>query len=134
LTPLVRVVSSAAAGVEPRAMGLGPIPATRKVLSRAGLTVQDLDLIELNEAFAMQALTVMRELGFRHVITNVNGGAIALGHPLGGSGARTGWTLVREIGRRASRERRPYRGLATSCVGVGLGESVAVEAGRPGCG
>src|SRR5213078_5123454 len=83
LTPLVRVVSSAAAGVEPRTMGLGPIPATRKVLSRAGLTVQDLDLIELNEAFASQALTVSRELVFRHVITTVNGGAIALGHPLG---------------------------------------------------
>src|SRR5438034_400125 len=84
LTPLVRVVSSAAAGVEPRTMGLGPIPATRKVLSRAGLTVQDLDLIELNEAFAIQALTGMRQLGFRHVITNVNGGSIARGHPLGG--------------------------------------------------
>ena len=130
LTPLVRVVSSAAAGVEPRTMGVGPIPATRKVLSRAGLTVQDLDLIELNEAFAIQALTVMRELGFRHVITNVNGGAIALGHPLGCSGARIVCTLVHEMGRRASRERRPYRGLATLCVGVGQGESIVVESVR----
>src|SRR5947209_7130601 len=127
LTPLVRVVSSAAAGVEPRAMGLGPIPATRKVLSRAGLTVQDLDLIELNEAFAIQALTVMRELGFRHVITNVNGGAIALGHPLGCSGARIVCTLVHEMERRAPRERRPYYGLATLCVGVGQGEATIVE-------
>ncbi len=127
LSPLVRVVSSAAAGVEPRTMGLGPVPATRKALSRAGLTVEDLDLIELNEAFAIQALTVMRELGFRHAITNVNGGAIALGHPLGCSGARIVCTLVHEMGRRASRERRPYRGLATLCVGVGQGESIVVE-------
>jgi len=130
LSPLVRVVSSAAAGVEPRTMGLGPVPATRKALSRAGLTVEDLDLIELNEAFAIQALTVMRELGFRHAITNVNGGAIALGHPLGCSGARIVCTLVHEMGRRASRERRPYRGLATLCVGVGQGESIVVESVR----
>src|SRR5207302_1112535 len=130
LTPLVRVVASAAAGVEPRTMGLGPVPATRKALSRAGLTVEDLDLIELNEAFAIQALTVMRELGFRHAITNVNGGAIALGHPLGCSGARIVCTLVHEMGRRASRERRPYRGLATLCVGVGQGESIVVDSVR----
>ncbi len=130
LSPLVRVLSSAAAGVEPRTMGLGPVPATRKALSRAGLTVEDLDLIELNEAFAIQALTVMRELGFRHAITNVNGGAIALGHPLGCSGARIVCTLVHEMGRRASRERRPYRGLATLCVGVGQGESIVVESVR----
>lgn len=127
LSPLVRIVSSAAAGVEPRTMGLGPVPATRKALSRAGLTVEDLGLIELNEAFAIQALTVMRELGFRHEITNVNGGAIALGHPLGCSGARIVCTLVHEMGRRAPKGRRPFRGLATLCVGVGQGESMVVE-------
>jgi 3-oxoadipyl-CoA thiolase len=130
LTPLARILSSAAAGVEPRAMGLGPVPATRKALSRAGLTVEDLGLIELNEAFAIQALMVMRELGFRHEITNVNGGAIALGHPLGCSGARIVCTLVHEMGRRAATERKPYRGLATLCVGVGQGESVVVESVR----
>jgi acetyl-CoA acetyltransferase family protein len=129
-TPLVRILSSAAAGVEPRTMGLGPIPATRKALSRAGLSVEDLGLIELNEAFAIQALRVMRELGFRPEITNVNGGAIALGHPLGCSGARIVCTLVHEMGRRAARERRPYRGLATLCVGVGQGESMVVESVR----
>lgn len=127
LTPLVRILSSAAAGVEPRTMGLGPVPATRKALARAGLTVEDLGLIELNEAFAIQALVVMRELDFRHEITNVNGGAIALGHPLGCSGARIVCTLVREMGRRAPKERRPFRGLATLCVGVGQGESIVVE-------
>jgi len=127
LAPLVRVVSSAAAGVEPRTMGLGPVPATRKALSRAGLTVEDLGLVELNEAFAIQALLVMKELGFRHEITNVNGGAIALGHPLGCSGARIVCTLVHEMGRRAPREKRPYYGLATLCVGVGQGESMVVE-------
>ena len=127
LAPLVRIVSSAASGVEPRTMGLGPIPATRKALSRAGLTVPDLGLIELNEAFAIQALRVMLELGFRHAITNVNGGAIALGHPLGCSGARIVCSLVHEMGRRAPKERRPYYGLATLCVGVGQGESMVVE-------
>ena len=127
LTPLVRVVASATAGVEPRTMGLGPVPATRKALSRAGLTVEDLDLIELNEAFAIQALTVMRELGFRHAITNVNGGAIALGHPLGCSGARILCTLVHEMRRRAPKEKPPFYGLATLCVGVGQGEATVVE-------
>ncbi len=127
LAPLVRILSSAAAGVEPRTMGLGPVPATRKALSRAGLAVQDLGLIELNEAFAIQALVVMKELGFRHEITNVNGGAIALGHPLGCSGARIVCTLVHEMGRRVPREKRPYYGLATLCVGVGQGESIVVE-------
>jgi len=127
LAPLVRILSSAAAGVEPRTMGLGPVPATRKALSRAGLAVQDLGLIELNEAFAIQALVVMRELGFRHDITNVNGGAIALGHPLGCSGARIMCTLVHEMRRRAPKEKRPYYGLATLCVGVGQGEATVVE-------
>jgi 3-oxoadipyl-CoA thiolase len=127
LKPLVRIVASAAAGVEPRTMGLGPIPATRKALQRAGLTMDDIGLIELNEAFAVQALAVMRELGMRHEITNVNGGAIALGHPLGCSGARILTTLVHEMRRRAPHEKRPYYGLATLCVGVGQGESTIVE-------
>jgi 3-oxoadipyl-CoA thiolase len=127
LRPLARVLASAAAGVEPRTMGLGPVPATRKALDRARLQVADLGLIELNEAFAVQALAVMRELGFPPEITNVNGGAIALGHPLGASGARLVCTLVHEMRRRAPAEKRPYYGLATLCVGVGQGESTIVE-------
>jgi 3-oxoadipyl-CoA thiolase len=127
LRPMARVVASAAAGVPPRTMGLGPVPATRKALQRAGLQVSDLGLIELNEAFAVQSLAVMRELGLRHEITNVNGGAIALGHPLGASGARLVCTLVHEMRRRAPLEKRPYYGLATLCVGVGQGESMIVE-------
>ncbi|MBI4673123.1 MAG: thiolase family protein [Chloroflexi bacterium] len=125
--PLVRIVASATAGVEPRTMGLGPIPATRKALARAGLKMEDIGLIELNEAFAVQALAVMKELGFRHEITNVNGGAIALGHPLGCSGARIMCTLVHEMKRRAPEQKRPYYGLATLCVGVGQGEATIVE-------
>ncbi|TLZ72981.1 MAG: thiolase family protein [Methanobacteriota archaeon] len=127
LRGLVRVVASAAAGVEPRTMGLGPVPATRKALARAGVTIDAIRLIELNEAFAIQALAVMRELGFRPEITNVNGGAIALGHPLGCSGARILCTLVHEMRRRAPHEPRPYYGLATLCVGVGQGEATVVE-------
>ena len=127
LPPLVRIVSSAAAGVEPRTMGLGPIPATRKALQRAGIGIEEIGLIELNEAFAIQSLIVMRELGFRPEITNVNGGAIALGHPLGCSGARIVCTLVHEMRRRAPRAPRPYHGLATLCVGVGQGEATVVE-------
>jgi 3-oxoadipyl-CoA thiolase len=127
LKPLARVVASAAAGVAPRTMGLGPVPATRKALARAGLTLDQIGLIELNEAFAVQALAVMKELGFRHEITNVNGGAIALGHPLGCSGARLICTLVYEMRRRAPSEKRPYYGLATLCVGVGQGETTIVE-------
>ena len=127
LHPMARIVASAAAGVEPRTMGLGPIPATRKALARAGLGVDALGLIELNEAFAIQSLVVMRELGFRHEITNVNGGAIALGHPLGCSGARILTTLLHEMGRRAPKEKRSYYGLATLCVGVGQGEATVVE-------
>jgi len=127
LRGLVRIVASAAAGVEPRTMGLGPVPATRKALARAGVTIDAIRLIELNEAFAVQALAVMRELGFRPEITNVNGGAIALGHPLGCSGARILCTLVHEMRRRAPDEARPYYGLATLCVGVGQGESTVVE-------
>ena len=127
LRPLARVVASAAAGVAPRTMGLGPVPATRKALERAGLTLDQIGLIELNEAFAVQALAVMKELGFPHEITNVNGGAIALGHPLGCSGARLICTLVHEMRRRAPTEKRPYYGLATLCVGVGQGETTIVE-------
>jgi len=125
--PLVRIVTSAAAGVEPRTMGLGPVPATRKALERAGLKLEDLGLIELNEAFAVQALAAMKELGLRHEITNVNGGAIALGHPLGCSGARLMCTLVHEMRRRAPNQPRPYYGLETLCVGVGQGEATIVE-------
>jgi len=125
--PLVRVLSSAAAGVEPRTMGYGPIPATRKALERAGFTVEDIGLVELNEAFAVQALACMKELGLKHEITNVNGGAVALGHPLGCTGARIFTTLVHEMGRRAHDEKRPYYGLATLCVGIGQGEATIVE-------
>ena len=126
-TPLARVVASAAAGVEPRVMGLGPVPAVRKALERAGLKIEDIGLIELNEAFAVQALAVMRALGMRDEITNVNGGAIALGHPLGCSGARILTTLVHEMKHRAPQEKRPFYGLATLCVGVGQGEALIVE-------
>jgi 3-oxoadipyl-CoA thiolase len=128
LKPLARIVAAASAGVDPRMMGLGPIPATRKVLERAGLTVADLDLIELNEAFAVQALAVMDELGLPHERTNVNGGAIALGHPLGCSGARIMTTLLHEMKRRHQEgtATSPY-GLATMCVGVGQGVSMIVE-------
>ena len=125
--PMARIVSSAAAGVAPRVMGLGPVPATRKALARAGLSLDDIGLIELNEAFAAQALAVMRELGMRPEITNVNGGAVALGHPLGCSGARILCTLVHEMRRRAPEAGRPYYGLATLCVGVGQGEATVVE-------
>ncbi|MBN2501697.1 MAG: thiolase family protein [Anaerolineales bacterium] len=127
LKPLARWVASAAAGVDPRTMGLGPIPATQKVLARTGLTVDDLDLIELNEAFAVQTLAVMRALGFRPAITNVNGGAIALGHPLGCSGARILTTLLHEMKRRKAAGAAMRYGLATLCVGVGQGESTVVE-------
>jgi len=127
LRPMARVVTSAAAGVPPRTMGLGPVPAVRKALARAGLTIGDLRLIELNEAFAVQSLAVMRELGLPHEITNVNGGAVALGHPLGCSGARILTTLLHEMRRRAPVETRPYYGLATLCVGVGQGEATIVE-------
>ena len=127
LKPLARIVASAAAGVPPRTMGLGPIPATRKALDRAHLTLQDIGLVELNEAFAIQSLAVMQELGIPEEITNVNGGAIALGHPLGCSGARILTTLLHEMRRRASQERHPYYGLATLCVGVGQGEATIIE-------
>ncbi len=127
LKPLARIVASAAAGVSPRTMGYGPIPATRKALQRAGLAIEDIGLVELNEAFAVQSLAVMKELGLRKEITNVNGGAIALGHPLGCSGARILTTLLHEMRRRSPQEKRPYYGLATLCVGVGQGEATIVE-------
>jgi 3-oxoadipyl-CoA thiolase len=122
MRPFARVVSSAVAGVSPEVMGLGPIPATRLALSRAGLTIDDMDLIELNEAFASQALACMRELGADLARVNVNGGAIALGHPLGASGARIVTTLVHEMRRSGARY-----GLATMCIGVGQGIAMIVQ-------
>jgi 3-oxoadipyl-CoA thiolase len=127
LKPLARIVATASAGVPPRVMGLGPIPAVRKALAKAGLNISDLGLVELNEAFAVQSLAVIRELGLPLDIVNVNGGAIALGHPLGCSGARILTTLLHEMGRRASQAPRPFYGLATLCVGVGQGEATIVE-------
>jgi len=127
LKPMARIISSAAAGVPPRIMGLGPIGAVPKALERAKLTLEDIGLIELNEAFAVQSLAVIKELGLRTEITNVNGGAVALGHPLGCSGARILTTLLHEMRRRAPTEKRPYYGLATLCVGVGQGEATIIE-------
>ncbi|MEY3150892.1 MAG: beta-ketoadipyl CoA thiolase, partial [Chloroflexota bacterium] len=127
LRPLARWLGAASAGVDPSVMGYGPVPATQQLLARQQLTVQDIGLVELNEAFAAQALGVMRKLGLRHEITNVNGGAIALGHPLGCSGARILVTLLHEMQRRAPQQARPYYGLATLCVGVGQGVSTLVE-------
>lgn len=127
LKPLVRIVSSATAGVEPKIMGMGPVPATQKALKRAGLSIKDIQLAELNEAFAVQALAVMRELGLDHSIVNVNGGAIALGHPLGCSGARILTTLIHEMKKQSLTAKKPFYGLATLCVGVGQGEATIVE-------
>ena len=127
LSPMARVVSMAAAGVPPRTMGLGPIPATQKALQRAGLSIDQIQLAEVNEAFAVQALAVLQGLRLPHAITNVNGGAVALGHPLGCSGARIMTTLLHEMKRRASADRKPFYGLASLCVGVGQGESTIIE-------
>jgi acetyl-CoA acetyltransferase family protein len=127
LKPMARFLASGAAGVPPRIMGLGPVPAVNKAMERAGLAAGDLDLVEINEAFAVQTLAVMRELGISHAITNVNGGAIALGHPLGCSGARILTTLLHEMRRRAAKTGEPLKGLATLCVGVGQGEATLVE-------
>lgn len=121
-TPMARVVATAVAGVEPRVMGIGPVFATRKVLERAGLSVSDIDLVELNEAFAAQSIACVRELGLDMERVNVNGGAIALGHPLGCSGARILTTLLYEMKRREVRY-----GLATMCIGVGQGIATIVE-------
>jgi acetyl-CoA acetyltransferase family protein len=120
--PLGAFVGSAVAGVDPRVMGIGPIPAVRKVLARSGLEVEDIDLVELNEAFASQSLVVIRELGLDEDRVNVNGGAIAIGHPLGMSGARLVVSLLHELRRRNGR-----RGLATLCVGVGQGQAALFE-------
>ena len=120
--PMARIVASAVAGVSPDVMGLGPVPATRKALARAGLRMTDIDLVELNEAFASQSVACMRELGCDPARVNVNGGAIALGHPLGASGARVLTTLVHEM-----RRRQAARGLATMCIGVGQGIAMIVE-------
>jgi 3-oxoadipyl-CoA thiolase len=120
--PLGRFVGSAVAGVDPRVMGIGPVPAVRKLLARVGLDISDIDLIELNEAFASQSLHVIRELGLDPDRVNVNGGAIALGHPLGMSGARLVVSLLHELRRRGGRY-----GLATLCVGVGQGQAAIFE-------
>ncbi len=120
--PLARVVASAVCGVHPNVMGIGPIPATRKVLARAGLRADQLDLIELNEAFAAQSLACIRELGLDPAKVNVNGGGIAIGHPIGCSGARIVVTLAHELARRGGRY-----GLATLCIGVGQGLAVVIE-------
>ena len=122
IAPLGTFVASAVAGVDPRVMGIGPVPAVRKLLERTRLTVADLDLVELNEAFASQSLAVMRELGLDEGRVNVNGGAIAIGHPLGMSGARLTVTLLHELRRRGGRY-----GLATMCVGVGQGQAALFE-------
>jgi acetyl-CoA C-acetyltransferase len=127
LKPMARWLASAAAGVDPRVMGLGPVYATRKALQRAGRELEEMDLIELNEAFAVQSLAVMRELGMDAAITNVNGGAIALGHPLGCSGARILTTLLHEMARRKGEGETMRYGLATLCVGVGQGEATIIE-------
>ncbi len=127
LVPLARWVGSAAAGVDPRVMGLGPVSAARKLLARQDLSSGDIDLAELNEAFAVQAIAVLRELGLSESITNVNGGAIALGHPLGCSGARILTTLLHEMRRRRKAGERMRYGLATLCVGVGQGEATLIE-------
>ncbi len=125
LAPLGVLVGSAVAGVDPRVMGIGPIPAVRKLLDRTGVAIGDVDLVELNEAFASQSLAVVRELGIDEERVNVNGGAIAIGHPLGMSGARLTVTLLHELRRRGGRY-----GIATMCVGVGQGQAALFEAAR----
>jgi acetyl-CoA acetyltransferase family protein len=122
MKPMARIVSTGIAGVDPRYMGIGPVPASQKALSRAGLTMQDIDLVELNEAFAAQSIAVVRDLQIPTGKLNPNGGAIAIGHPLGCSGARIMTTLLCEMKRRNSRY-----GLATMCIGVGQGVAVIVE-------
>jgi acetyl-CoA C-acetyltransferase len=123
IQPLVRIVSWATAGVDPQVMGTGPIPASRKALEKAGWSVGDLDLIEANEAFAAQACAVNKDLGWDPSIVNVNGGAIAIGHPIGASGARVLNTLLFEMKRRGAR-----KGLATLCIGGGMGVAMCFEA------
>jgi acetyl-CoA C-acetyltransferase len=122
LKPLARLVAYAHAGVEPELMGIGPVPATRAVLKRAGLRICDLDVIEANEAFAAQAISVNKGLGWDADKVNVNGGAIAIGHPIGASGARILVTLLYEMQRRNAK-----KGLATLCIGGGMGVAMCVE-------
>jgi acetyl-CoA C-acetyltransferase len=122
LTPMARIVAWATAGVDPAIMGTGPIPATRRALEKAGWSVKDLELVEANEAFAAQALAVNKDLGWDPAIVNVNGGAIAIGHPIGASGARVLTTLLHEMARRNVK-----KGLATLCIGGGMGIAMAVE-------
>jgi acetyl-CoA C-acetyltransferase len=122
LTPLGRIASWASAGVDPAIMGSGPIPASRKALEKAGWKVKDLDLVEANEAFAAQAIAVNKDMGWDPAIVNVNGGAIAIGHPIGASGARILATLLFEMQRRGAR-----RGLATLCIGGGMGIALTIE-------
>ncbi|MCI0467860.1 MAG: acetyl-CoA C-acyltransferase, partial [Beijerinckiaceae bacterium] len=121
LTPLARIASWATAGVDPAVMGSGPIPASRKALEKAGWKVKDLDLVEANEAFAAQALAVNKDMGWDPAIVNVNGGAIAIGHPIGASGARILSTLLHEMQRRGAK-----KGLATLCIGGGMGIALTV--------
>jgi acetyl-CoA acetyltransferase family protein len=125
LEPIARILATAVAGVDPSCMGLGPVPATRKALRRAGLSIEQLDLVELNEAFAVQAIACIRELKLDPARVNIYGGAIALGHPLGASGARILTTLVHALQRTGGRY-----GLATMCIGVGQGIALIVEAVR----
>ncbi|MDE3174827.1 MAG: acetyl-CoA C-acetyltransferase, partial [Pseudomonadota bacterium] len=122
ITPLARIASWATAGVDPAIMGSGPIPASRKALAKVGWSVKDLDLVEANEAFAAQALAVNKDLGWNPDIVNVNGGAIAIGHPIGASGARVLVTLLHEMARR-----KAHKGLATLCIGGGMGIALTVE-------
>ncbi len=122
IAPLGRIVSWATAGVDPAVMGTGPIPSSRKALERAGWTVDDLDLIEANEAFAAQACAVGKDLGWDASKLNVNGGAIAIGHPIGASGARILVTLLHEMARRDAK-----KGLATLCIGGGMGIAMCIE-------
>src|SRR5262249_55229413 len=122
LKPLARIASWATSGVEPAIMGTGPIPAARKALERAGWKVGDLDLVEANEAFAAQAIAVNKDMGWDTAKVNVNGGAIAIGHPIGASGARILVTLLHEMGRRDA-----HKGLATLCIGGGMGIAMCVE-------
>ena len=122
LTPLARIASSATAGVDPAIMGSGPIPASRKALERAGWSVGDLDLVEANEAFAAQACAVNKDMGWDPAIVNVNGGAIAIGHPIGASGCRVLVTLLHEMQKRDAK-----KGLATLCIGGGMGVALTVE-------
>jgi acetyl-CoA acetyltransferase family protein len=127
LKPKLRWVGSASAGVDPGVMGYGPVPATQKLLKRFGLTVDDIELFEINEAFAAQVMGCQRQLGIDHARLNVNGGAIALGHPLGCSGTRIMVTLMNEMERRAKDMKRPFYGVASLCIGVGMGVSTLVE-------